>query len=201
MGYLFKYHSVFRGQCSRINYYNITRSSTSISGFKMHIVYKLIALSVVFGLVLAGPTAQIAPRSYDDDFSNDFADLADVTEDKDTNESRTLDLILPGLNLLGPLLVMVPKFLGAAGIKAKVIAAVVALIKKLAPKAILVAIGAIATFAFCKFTNLCSLAYDPVVYDMVPPQVRSFVTPETLENAQQYLMSAMQQFENQEFDS
>ncbi|KAJ2947656.1 hypothetical protein O0L34_g17459 [Tuta absoluta] len=163
----------------------------------MHILFKLIALSVVFGLVMAGPTAQISARSYDDDFSNDFAT---VGEDKDINESRTVDLILPGLELLPPLLAIVPKVLGAAGFKAKAIAIVVGLIKKLAPKAIFVAIGAIATFAFCKFTNLCSLAYDPVVYDMVPPQVRSFVTPETLVNAQQYLTRAMEQYNNQEFE-
>lgn len=56
---------------------------------------------------------------------------------------------------------------------------------------VVIAIGAIATIAFCKYTEKCSLDYK--YYNHVA-QFRSLVTPERLASAEKFLMTAVERY-------
>ncbi|XP_049871123.1 uncharacterized protein LOC126370315 [Pectinophora gossypiella] len=157
----------------------------------MTMVFKFIALSVVFGMVLAVPSAKMTAPSFDDLAYSPYSpyEIVDIV-DPIADERPAAGVVLAKPNLITSIISIVSS---VAGLKAKALALTVAAIGWLMSKSFVFAIGAVATFAFCKLTTKCHLG-SPAVYKYVPPQVRSFVTPERLEDAQNFLMTAMQQY-------
>ncbi|XP_028173031.1 uncharacterized protein LOC114361962 [Ostrinia furnacalis] len=143
-------------------------------------MHKLVALCFVFGVVFAGPTPKLPT------IDNDELDYPphDNTNSSNQQISRTLPdvpafLILDVINAL-----VGNKFSTALSVG-------VFVIEWLVSNAIIIVVGAAAALGFCKITGKCSLNYE----EYVPvSQLRSFVTPEYLETAENFFVSAIEKY-------
>ncbi|GBP08091.1 hypothetical protein EVAR_2895_1 [Eumeta japonica] len=142
---------------------------------------KLIALSVVFGLVVAGPTETAVATAKTDAVSTNTGHDSEYRSDSDNTSglaSLSYYLIIDTLNAFH-------------GYKVTALSLAVKTITWLMAHAPLIAIGAVLTLGFCKVTDICSLEHHD--HDSLH-HFRSLVTPERIASAERFLAKAIETY-------
>lgn len=134
---------------------------------------KLVALTAVLSVVAAQETVPISEsRSFD------------MTTG--SQENQQLSRILPDVPYL--LLDIVNALIG---VKFTALSLGVSVIEWLVSNSLIILIGAAVAVGFCKITGKCQLNYE----EYVPvSQLRSYVTPEHLQTAEKFFVSAMEKY-------
>ncbi|XP_053605304.1 uncharacterized protein LOC128672284 [Plodia interpunctella] len=136
---------------------------------------KLIALSVVFGMVFADPlTDRLRDRMNN-------ANALDFLEERTESEDLLVQLLPEKAQLIIQLVNAV------IGVKVSAISIAVNVIGWLVSNAAVIIVGVLGALGFCKYTGKCALDYDVA-------QLRSYATPENLDTAQNFLFTAVERY-------
>ncbi|XP_031763496.2 uncharacterized protein LOC116412739 [Galleria mellonella] len=147
-------------------------------------LHVLIFLGITCCIIAANPVA-ISNRQTS--LKDNFAQKLEYMDVKASEND--LARILPDKAMLFLKVVKVIK--GLVGHKVSVVSLAVGAIKWIISNAVVIAIGAIITIGFCKFTGKCSLSYE----EYIPvAQLHTFVTPENLKIAERFLVTAMEKY-------
>ncbi|XP_063391141.1 uncharacterized protein LOC134676668 [Cydia fagiglandana] len=142
-------------------------------------IYKIVAVSIFLGLVLADPVPEISSSS-----AKEMGFLSTLIHAGESpNQSSELARIEPSLVL--------DLINAAIGYKSSALLIAVDTIEWLVSKSVIIVFGAILTFGFCKLTEKCNWDWEQYV---PVAQFRSLATPERLARAEKFLVTAVEKY-------
>ncbi|XP_061704836.1 uncharacterized protein LOC133516120 [Cydia pomonella] len=141
-------------------------------------LYKIVAVSIFFGLVFADPVPEISSPS-----AKEMGFLSTLIHGDLPNQSSELARIEPSLVL--------DLINAVIGYKSSALLIAVDIIEWLVSKSVIIVFGAILTFGFCKLTDKCNWDWEQYV---PVEQFRSLATPERLARAEKFLVTAVEKY-------